>query len=302
MGIKQNAFSSSGRKGCVLALTAAGLYGTAGVFGRLAAQYESDPLTIAMCQITIGAALLFFSLFIFSRDVLRIGTFRQLPLFAAYGFFGMFCAPVGFYYAITYTSVTTATILFCSYPAFVVLFSAIFLRQPLTRRTGAPLLLAIFGNALVAQCYDPHLLRLNLIGIAFGLATSLSMAFFTLLGKRMTGDYSPWTVIFYGMAFGALFLFAFRLPRGGLRWDYPWPFWTGILLLALLPALLADVCYLTSLRYSDAGTVSIIASFQVVVAPALAFLFLGERLAWPQLVGIAIVVSGIALLHACQTR
>jgi len=61
--------------------------------------------------------------------------------------------------------------------------------------------------------------------------------------------------------------------------------------------LLADVCYLISLRYLAAGTVSIIASFQVAVAPILAFFFLDERLEFPQIAGIVLVIGSIILLQ-----
>jgi len=252
-------------------------YGTAGVIGRIVSQYESNPLTIAMFQILLASILLFIGVLTQRRAYLRLRHARHLFVLAAYGFFGMFCAPVGFYYAIKFTTVTTATILFCSYPALVVILSAIFLHEPFNRVTTLALFLTIAGNALVMQCYHPQSIKLNVWGILFGAGTSVCMALFTLVGKRMVGGYQPGTIIFYGMMSGAVFLLSFRFAQGGIRLYYPAPFWLGILLLALLPALLADVCYLASLQYLAAGTVSIIASLQVVVAPVLAFFFLGEQ-------------------------
>ncbi len=275
-------------------------YGSAGLLGRMMYQYEPDPLTVAFLRAMTACLLLAFGFLFFRRSLFRIKR-ASLPLLVIYGFLGMFCTPLCFLSAIKYTTVSTATILFNSAPALVVLLSAWLFREPLTRRTSAAVLLTLAGAAFVAQCYQPESLRFELTGVLFGCGACVSMALFTICGKYVASDYSSWTVVFYGGIAGAGFLGGFRAFQGPLALQHPPAFWGWLLLQALLPAILADACYLGSLRYLPAGTVSIIASFQVAVAPALAFFFLGERLEFLQIAGIVLVIGSIALLHTAPT-
>ena len=271
-------------------------YGSAGILGRMMYQYEADPLTVAFLRALTACLLLAFGLLCFQRSLFRIKR-SSLPLLALYGFLGMFCTPLCFLSAIKYTTVSTATILFNSAPAVVVLLSVWLFRESLTRRTSAAVLLTLAGAALVAQCYRPESLQFELTGILFGCGACVSMALFTVCGKYVTHDYPSWTVVFYGGVAGAGFLGIFRAFQGPLTLHHPPAFWGWLLLQALLPAILADVCYLGSLRYLDAGKVSILTSFQVVVAPLLAWLFLGETLTILQFLGAGLVLAGILVLR-----
>ena len=283
-------------EGYFLVLLATFFYGTAGVIGRMIYRYESDPLTVAMFQVLIAICLIFLSIMFFQQDLLKIRK-QDLYFFMIYGFLGMFCTPVGFYYAIKHTTVATTVILVCTSPILVVLLSAIVFREALTRQKLLSLLLTFAGAALVIRCYHPYFFTLHLKGILFGLGTSLCLALFTLFGKLAAARHKPWTIIFYSMIFGALFLMAFRIPQGAFRIHYPLQFWFWSFLNALLPAVLADICYIGSLRHLEAGKVSIVASFRIVVASLLAFLFLGERMEILQISGAGLVLWGIILVQ-----
>jgi DME family drug/metabolite transporter len=283
-------------EGYLLVLLATFCYGTAGVIGRMVYRYESNPLTVAMFQGLIAVFLAFLVLAMSDLKLLKI-RHQHLPFFIVYGFLGMFCTPAFFYYAIKYTTVTTASILFGSYPVVVVLFSKMIFHELLTRNKLISLLLTFIGTALVVQCYQPQALQLNLTGILFGLLDSISMAAFTLFGKRAAARYHPKTVIFYVMLFGVMFQLLFRVPQGNLQLTYPSQIWFWFLLLALLPAVVADLCYVRSLRYLEAGNVGIVSSFQVVVASLLAFIFLRERMEMLQILGAGLVLWGILLVQ-----
>lgn len=283
-------------EGYLLALLATFFLATAGLIGRMLYQYEPDPLTIAAIRSVLATGLVFLGLLMFRRDLLRI-TWRDLWFFAVYGLLGMFLTPLCFLSAIKHTTVATATILASTSPVIVILFAAFFFREPLTRRKLSSLLLTLFGTALIIQWYHPHLFKLNLAGILFGLGASLCLAFFTLFGKRAVTSYNVWTIMFYGMVFGTLFLLLIRVPQGGLHLRYPLQIWFWFLLHTLLPAILADLCYIGSLNHLEAGKVSIILSFRIVIASLLAFLLLHERLDFLQIAGAGLVLWGIILVQ-----
>jgi len=283
--------------GYTLALLATVFYGTAGVIGRMIFQYESEPLTVTTLRAIIAVALMFFGFLIFHRDLLRIRK-RDISVFALHGFVGISCSSLCFFYAIKYTTVATAVILVFTYPAIVVIFSAIIFRESLTRRKLVSLLLTFLGASLVIQCYNPQLLKLNLTGILFGVGASFCMAVYTLLGKKAVTNYDSWTVVFYALGFGTLFLIIFRTPQVLLQVRYPIQGWFWFFLHALIPSILASACYIGSLHHLEAGKASIIASFEVVIAPLLAFIFLHEGLEFPQIVGAGLVIWGIILVRS----
>jgi drug/metabolite transporter (DMT)-like permease len=73
------------------------------------------------------------------------------------------------------------------------------------------------------------------------------------------------------------------------------------LLQALVPTILASICYIGSLHHIEAGRASIVLLFEVVVAAFLAYIFLGEHLEFPQIIGAGLIIVGILLLHKKET-
>ena len=76
----------------------------------------------------------------------------------------------------------------------------------------------------------------------------------------------------------------------------PSPLWLWLLGLALGPTVGALTLYTAGLQRVPAGVASITATLEPVVATVLAVVVLGERLAVPQLVGAALVVTAVLLL------
>lgn len=289
-------------EGYALALCATFLHGSAGILGRMVYRYEADILSVATLRSIIATILVCAGMLVFRRDLFRI-KMKDVHFFVCYGLFGMFGVPLCFLSAIKYTTVATASILLSSSPIFVILFSALCFREALTLRKGAALALTLSGSALAIQCYRPNLLAFNLRGILFGLGASLFLAAFILLSKHAVGGYHSWTIIFYGMLFGTVFLSIFHIAHDGhLTWKHPVAMWFWLLLQALLPAILSDVFYLSSLRYLEAGKVSLISSFQVVAALLLSMVFLGERLDIFQSIGATLVLLGILSAHEQPPR
>jgi DME family drug/metabolite transporter len=73
--------------------------------------------------------------------------------------------------------------------------------------------------------------------------------------------------------------------------------WALLLMLALFQTIGALYAYTAGLRHLEAGTASILATFEPVVASVLAYFVVGERLEWPQLVGGGLVLLAVVLLQ-----
>ena len=218
-------------KGYLLALTAGVVWATLGVLLKSLYAYDTDPLTMATFRALIAFATLAIILAIVKPRLLRIHR-QDIPFFLLYGLVGVTLTYITYFYALRFTSVTTAVILLYTYPALVTLFATVLLGERLDWIKGLVLVLTFAGCFLVAQGYDPTALKLNLKGVLWGLGAGVTAAIYSLFGKKALQRYDSWTTVCYGFGFGALFLLILRPPQTILSTNYPWRAWITILALA----------------------------------------------------------------------
>ncbi|MBI4571814.1 MAG: EamA family transporter [candidate division NC10 bacterium] len=281
-------------------LAGATLLGSMGAWGRAIYRYEGNPMAVVTWRALIGAMALAGLLAIFRPHLLRIRP-RDLPFFALYGFIGVTLNFWAYFSAVKFTTLAVAITLLYTYPAFVALLSAVFLRERLTATKLVAIAVTLFGSALVAQVHQADWLRLNLRGILFGLLSGLSMATYSIFGKRALARYAPWTVVLYAFAAGGLFLALMSGPRLLPAIRYPAVAWLWILGLALIPSLGGYALYTLGLRDLPASQASIIATWEVVTAAFLGWLVFSEHLAPVQLLGAAFVCFGIGWIQRVES-
>jgi drug/metabolite transporter (DMT)-like permease len=280
-------------------LAGATLLGSLGAWGRAIYRYEGNPLVVVTWRALIGAAVLASLLAILRPHLLRIRP-GELPFFALYGFVGVTLNFWAFFSAVKFTTLAVAITLLYTYPAFVVLLSALFLRERLTSTKLVAVVVTLLGSALVAQVHQADWFRLNLRGILFGLLSGLSMATYSIFGKRALSRYAPWTVVLYVFGAGGLLLAVLSGPRLLQAIRYPAVAWLWILGLALIPSLGGYALYTFGLRDLPASQASVTATWEVVTAASLGWFLFGEHLAAVQYLGAALVCLGIGWIQRAQ--
>ena len=283
----------------ITVLAGATLLGSMGAWGRAIYRYEGNPMAVVTWRALIGATALAGLLAILRPHLLRVRP-RDLPFFALYGFIGVTMNFWAYFSAVKFTTLAVAITLLYTYPVFVALLSAVFLRERLTTTKLVAIAVTLFGSALVAQVHQADWLRLNLRGILFGLLSGLSMAAYSIFGKRALARYAPWTVVLYAFAAGGLFLALMSGPRLLPAIRYPGAAWLWILGLALIPSLGGYALYTLGLRDLPASRASIIATWEVVTAAFLGWLVFSEHLAPVQLLGAALLCFGIGWIQRAE--
>lgn len=284
-----------GQVGYLLAIGAAGLWATLGLFyGDLTGRFGLSPLTVAFFRAGLSFLLLLPVWAAQRRNwaQLKLG---DLPLFFAFGLIGIAGFYVVYVYAVVHAGMAVAVVLLYTAPAWVVLISRRFLGERIGKATLVALVLAISGCALVAQVYDPARVRLNALGVAFGLGAGISYAMYTVLTKVALRRHRPWAVVFYSLGFGALVLLPFQSPeaiwhalRGGA-----FPF---LFSLSLGPTLGAAFLYALALRRLPASIAGTVATLEPVMGIALAMGVRNEPVALPQLLGAGLIIAGVVIL------
>jgi drug/metabolite transporter (DMT)-like permease len=103
-------------------------------------------------------------------------------------------------------------------------------------------------------------------------------------------------VVSYALGFGALFLLFFRGPQTLLKFNYPEVAWIFIFTLAIVPTLLGYSFYTKGLKYLEASRAGIVATWEIVVATALAFIIFEEKLSLIQILGAVLIFWGIFII------
>lgn len=281
--------------GGAMVFGAATLWGTLGLFARALYAVGIAPMALASVRATVG----FFGLaawMALRRRRPRLAV-RDIPLFVAYGVISIALFQYAYFAAIERTTVAVAVALLYTAPAFVVLISWLLGRERLSRRQWAALALVLAGVFLVTGA-----LRLILVGgapvpapaLAFGLLSGLTYGLYTIFGKEALDRYDPLESVLYAFAFGALCL-AIVAPPWQPMLEHPSKL-PLFLLLGLMPTLAAYVLYNGALQHLSAGTASMLATAEPVVAALLGAALLGESMSADQVLGIAAIVGAALLL------
>jgi len=282
-------------RGYLLVLGAAAAWSTSGLFIRwTVASGGLSALSLAFWRDLTTAVSLFLGLALFKREWLRVKR-RDLPWLAGLGIVGVGTFHVLWNLAMLRLGYAAATVILYSAPVFVTVMAWLIWREPLTWPKIAAIVLTLTGCVLVAGLEKLAGTDLTAGGLILGLSAALAYGSFSLFSRRLTGRYSPWTILTYGFVFGALTLLPFQFSI-----EQPWPvpaetwLWFGGLVYVATIAPFA--AYLTGLTHLPVSVASILAASEVVFAALIGYAIFGEQLQGWQPMGAALVVAGVILL------
>lgn len=285
------------------------LWGTACLFVRSFDRWGWTALDIAGARTTCSLLMLAAGLALARRQLFRIPR-KDLPLFFLAGFAGAGTSQPLFMFTLIGTPAAVAVLLNYTAPLFVVIIARLFLKERITLAKLGSLLLSLAGLVLVTGIL-PHGETLAAGIRPLALLTGLGSGFFyavnLLLTRRLSSDYSPFTIQVWGPLCGLPVLLGIwsLWPYIGAAAGQP-----AARAVATLPPLHAasiGTCLLMSagpglagfllvtygLSYVQAGRASILLTVEPVVATILGYTVLGEQLDLTQLLGMGLVLAGI---------
>lgn len=221
----------------------------------------------------------------------------DLARVALLGIVGMALSQYTYYVALSRIPVATALLITYTAPLLVLAAAVLLEGEPLRGREVAAAAATLLGAGLVVRAYDPALLRLNALGLAASAACAVAFAFYSIAAKRVAPRVSPWTIIAYSLTTAAVFWLPLAPPWRLLLAPHPLATWVGLGVVVVFGTLVPFSLYLTGLARISAAHASVTATLEPVVAAAVAYAVLGERLEPLQMAGGALVLTGIVLLR-----
>lgn len=222
---------------------------------------------------------------------------RDLGRLALLGVVGVALSNYSYYFALTRIPVAIAALMIYTAPLLVLAATVLIYGEPLRRAEVLAAVVTLAGAALVVRAYEPAALQVNLAGIAASLVTALAFAFYNLWAKTVAPRVSPWTMLAYSLGTAAAFWLPFARPWDVFLAPHSPAVWGGLAIVTVFGTLVPFALYLAGLARISAAHASVTSTVEPVVAATVAFLVLGEILVWPQVVGGALILVGIGLLH-----
>ena len=196
-----------------------------------------------------------------------------------------------FYTAIYYAPVNLIIVITYMYPTFVVLLSAVFLKQAITLLKIAALFLTIFGILMaVGVEYGGYGL-----GIVLGIGAALCHSSYLMLGSRFmqkAGSFQATTII---MILSAI-IYGVYAGFQGSRLPMTFYGWAATTASALFSTALGSVTFFAGLKRINTSNAAIISTFEVVVTASLAVVILGEALSVQKIMGACLIISAVVIL------
>lgn len=304
---------SRSAQGYTAALVSAVFLSTTSIFIRyLVTNFDMPPLVLAFWRNVFVVATLLPVMLVVSPRLLRVDR-AHLPFLAL---FGLMLAGFNGLWAISVANngAAVATVMVYCSVAYTAVLGWKFLGESMGWLKISAIALCMGGCALISGALQAATWQVNLLGVVAGLLTGLCYTAYSLMG-RVTSErgISPWTTLLYIFAFAGSFLFLINMTGGSVPGsaerfaDLFWlgdsvRGWTVMILLGAIPTVGGYGFYNVSLTLLDASIANIIVSLEPAFTAVFAFLVLGEILTPVQVLGSALLLSGVAAIKLADLR
>jgi drug/metabolite transporter (DMT)-like permease len=195
------------------------------------------------------------------------------------GLAAMYC----FFYAIAHMHLAEAVLLNFSSPVFTALLAAVWLKEPLSRKTILAVALGLLGIMLILKPAPAHFTLVSLIGLASAMLAAVAMVNI----RSMASSEPTWRIVLY---FSMISTVVSALPLGW-NWQTPTPHAWLAMAAAGLCASLGQLMLTDSYTSAPAAKVGAINYSTVIFAGLLGWWFWNEQPDGLSLLGALLVIA-----------
>ena len=276
------------RTGIILALTAATMWGLA---GTLAAAVFAEIPVVRVAQVrALGGAVAFLPFVLWKREFPG----KVWPVVVAFGV-SLATVTYSFYLAIDLIGVGPgATIQFIA-PVYLLGWNR-WVRgdrvKPVAWLASAA---ALIGVSLVAQAWNGAVI--NVPGLAAGIVSSISFAFYLALAEKLSKDLSSYAIMAYGFGVAAL-IWLVAVPIWTFPTDISRTGWWQLAAVIVVGTIVPFALEIKALGMAPAPLIGLTATWEPLVATILAWIYLAQQLTRGQIVGGILILGAITMIQA----
>jgi drug/metabolite transporter (DMT)-like permease len=274
----------------------ASLWGIIGVFVTYLYEMGFTPIQVVTVRTLSAAIFLIIYVMFKNRQLLKI-KLSDSKYFIGTGIFSIVLFNWCLFSAIEETSISIASILLYTAPAFVTIFSRLLFKEFLTTRKVLALFITFAGCSFVIGILPNTNESISLYGFILGLGSGLFYSLYSILGKFALKKYDSLTITVYTFLFAAIAV----TPFSGLWSVIPlfssFTVWIYIIGLGFLSTMLPFIFYTKGLNTVESSRASIIATIEPVVASLMGFFIFQEKLNSWQYLGVVMVIAAVMIVQ-----
>jgi drug/metabolite transporter (DMT)-like permease len=273
-------------------------FGAMAIFGKLAYDAGVGVLTLLVVRFVLAGLILSVANAL-RRPRPRLPGRRALLTALGLGAIGYAAQSGLFFTALTRINAGLTALVLYLYPALVTLGAVALGRDRLDRVRVGSLLLAFAGLALVLFVGDPA--HVEPLGVALALGAAVAYTGYILISDTVLSDRVDPLGLSALVCVGAAASFALAAGVSGeASFSFDAIGWLWLAAIAVVSTVLAIVLFFGGLARVGPSRTSIISTIEPLVTVTLAFLVFGEQLSATQLVGGALVLASVVLVHHPQ--
>ncbi len=286
--------------GVLLVLLAALGFSTKAIFVKLAYRYGIDSISLLALRMIFSLPFFLLMAWWAGRSQTAVPlTQADWKLVFAMGIAGYYLSSLLDFLGLQFISAGLERLILFLYPTFVLLLSALFFKQRMTRRDGAALLISYAGIGFVFA-HDISTGQKNIVlGAVLVLASALTYAIYFIGSGRIVGKigslrYSAYATIVSCIAV----LIHFGLTRDLSSLQQPSPVYLLALVMALFSTVLPVYFLSEGIRRIGSSHASMIGFIGPVMTIFLGSMLLGEQVGATQIIGMLLVLVGVLIISA----
>ena len=154
---------------------------------------------------------------------------------------------------------------------------------------------ALIGVSLVAQAWNGAVI--NVPGLAAGIVSSISFAFYLALAEKLSTDLSSYAIMAYGFGVAAL-IWLVAVPIWTFPTDISRTGWWQLAAVIVVGTIVPFALEIKALGMAPAPLIGLTATWEPLVATILAWIYLAQQLTRGQIVGGILILGAITMIQA----
>ncbi|MDD6037361.1 MAG: EamA family transporter [bacterium] len=283
-------------------LAAGTCWGMIGLFSKkLYALGFSSPQITEGRSFVVAVCLLVF-LLVRNRKLLVI-SWKDLWLFLGTGIVSIVFFNICYFYAIEEIGMTISSVLLYTAPFIVLVLSAVFFREKITKRKLMALCIAFVGCCFTVGLFSGTDGRISVFGILTGLGAGLGYAMYSIFGNQALKKYDTMTVTFYTFLIASISLLPFVHPGHMIQLAASNGTASGnLLLLGVVSTLTPFLLYTKGLNLMEPARASIMAFIEPMVANVIGITVFHEPVTICSVTGIVLIFVSVILLNMNERK
>ena len=274
-------------------IIAAVLWGIIGLFTKSMGAIGLTAVQITFLRCAVAGAAIWVVLAVRDRSLLKI-RLKDIWIFLGTGILSISFFNILYFTSIEETSLSVAAMLLYTAPCFVMLFSALFFKEKITKFKIAGLILAAAGCYLITM---PSIAgsKFSFFGVITGIGSGVCYALYSIFGNVAVKRYSTGTILAYTFLFATLFL----IPLCGewhLEPGSDFKLFGLSIGIGIVAAALPYYFYTKGLKTIKPVGASVIAFIEPVVATLVGMAFFAEKMTFPALIGIILIFASTVII------